>query len=703
VLIACLTILTLPLTVAAQTDFTMGWYKGHVGGSAAWDEMKAHGFNTVMKYEMSHLHEFFDPNDVVDRLVWADQRDMEIQFHLSGDLIRSSAGGNWARLDSVINAYKSYPALASWQMSDEPESSDFISVNVYGAAADHIRQIDPAHEISSIHTKDNNHSAYVPFEDITSVDNYPILSNVPNPNLRAYTKSAQDIVDLAGQSGAQPLFAVQAFDADPEFFEPFILPTAEQQHFLTYAPLTVGIEGLMYWTYHRITPQNRIDEVYPVTDRLFGLHPVLESNDTPPQVTSDGDGSSLGDGLADVTYTVRQYQGSTYIVAANNTNAVRQVDFDVAGQLPGGASVDVLHENRSLSIQPSGLGTDRFSDSFNPYTVHLYEVISQPDPGPVVGYWRFEEQFGPVAFDSVVSPAENGILAGGAQRSATVASPQVPFTGQPNTSSMQFDGVDGTAINMGADPDLDAGGDDFTLEAFVNLQDALSFPLIAGKLVSGNFLDRGFELQGRPDAASGGEAGPGKWKGLFRTRDGTTSDDLFSADLDFNTWYHLAAVRSGNTLSLYVDGQLSGSQAISNSGDFTSGQEFSIGGANTTGGPPGSFGRAVNGLIDEVRLSKAALEPTEFLNALLLDADFNNSGSIDGADFLNWQRNFPTNGGATRQMGDADGDGNVLAGDLAIWQSQYGDVTVSSVVVAVPEVSTFVLTVIGFLGLVMLW
>jgi hypothetical protein len=148
---------------------------------------------------------------------------------------------------------------------------------------------------------------------------------------------------------------------------------------------------------------------------------------------------------------------------------------------------------------------------------------------------------------------------------------------------------------------------------------------------------------------------------------------------------------------------LSGSQAISNSGDFTSGQEFSIGGANTTGGPPGSFGRAVNGLIDEVRLSKAALEPTEFLNALLLDADFNNSGSIDGADFLNWQRNFPTNGGATRQMGDADGDGNVLAGDLAIWQSQYGDVTVSSAVVAVPEVSTFVLTVIGFLGLVMLW
>ena len=648
-----LTLFCGPLPAFAQSDFTMGWYHDHSGGSSVWDEMKAHGFNTVMNYEMSHLHEFFDPNDVVDQLVWADQRDMKMQFHLSGDLIRSSTGGNWSRLDSVVNAYKNYPAVASWQMSDEPESSDFIDPNVYGAAANHIRQIDPAHAISAIHTKDDNHSAYVPFEDITSVDNYPILSNQPNPNLRAYTKSAQDIVDLANQSGAQPLFVAQAFDADPEFSEPYVLPSAEQQRFLTYAPLTVGIQGLMYWTFHRIAPQNRIDEVYPVTDRIFGLHEVLESTDTPPQITSDGDGSSQGDGLVDVTYTVRQYQGSTYIIAANNTNAVRQVNFDIAGQLPAGALVDVLHENRSLSIQSSGPSTDRFSDSFDPYTVHLYEVIPQPTSGPVVGYWRFEEEFGPVAFDGAVSPAEHGILAGGAQRSTNVADPQVPHTGQPNTSSMQFDGVAGSAINMGADPDLDVGSGDFTLEAYVNLQDALDFPLIAGKQVSGNFFDQGFELQARPDAANGGgEASPGKWKGLFRTGDGAILDDLFTADLDFNTWYHLAAVRNGNLLSLYVDGNLRGSKTITGSGDFTSGQEFSIGGANITGSTPGIFGRAANGLVDEVRLSNTALSVAEFLNASPLAFHWQNDSSGVWNDAASWMFGVPNTNERTAVFGD---------------------------------------------------
>jgi hypothetical protein len=228
-----------------------------------------------------------------------------------------------------------------------------------------------------------------------------------------------------------------------------------------------------------------------------------------------------------------------------------------------------------------------------------------------MGYWRFEEASGQ-ALD-LSANARHGDLNGGAARSATVFGSSVPQTSAANAQSMEFFGSDGDAVNMGNGFNVD--DDDFTLEAYVNLRDAFSFPLIAGKLVGGNFLDRGFELQGRPDAAHGnGEAGPGKWKALFRSRDGGNSDDLFSADLNYNTWYHLAAVRNGATLSLYVDGVLAGSKAISNSGSYTSGQEFSVGGANTTGGPPGDFGRAVNGYVDEVRLSNIALTPSQFLN-----------------------------------------------------------------------------------------
>jgi hypothetical protein len=60
-----------------------------------------------------------------------------------------------------------------------------------------------------------------------------------------------------------------------------------------------------------------------------------------------------------------------------------------------------------------------------------------------------------------------------------------------------------------------------------------------------------------------------------------------------------------------------------------------------------------------------------------LPADFNGSGSVDGADFLAWQRNFGKTG-AVKADGDANGDGNVNAADLTAWKSGYGSVAASA-------------------------
>jgi hypothetical protein len=54
-----------------------------------------------------------------------------------------------------------------------------------------------------------------------------------------------------------------------------------------------------------------------------------------------------------------------------------------------------------------------------------------------------------------------------------------------------------------------------------------------------------------------------------------------------------------------------------------------------------------------------------------LPGDFNLDGSVDGGDFITWQRN---NGKTNAKYweGDADFDGDVDGADEAIWQANYG-------------------------------
>jgi len=57
-------------------------------------------------------------------------------------------------------------------------------------------------------------------------------------------------------------------------------------------------------------------------------------------------------------------------------------------------------------------------------------------------------------------------------------------------------------------------------------------------------------------------------------------------------------------------------------------------------------------------------------------ADFDANGTMDGFDFLAWQRGFGTTPPtAIKSDGDADDDGDVDHVDLAAWENQYGGVT----------------------------
>ncbi|BBO35810.1 dockerin type I domain-containing protein [Lacipirellula parvula] len=80
------------------------------------------------------------------------------------------------------------------------------------------------------------------------------------------------------------------------------------------------------------------------------------------------------------------------------------------------------------------------------------------------------------------------------------------------------------------------------------------------------------------------------------------------------------------------------------------------------------------------------------------DADFNNDGTVDGKDFLIWQRGFGS--GTNNGTGDANGNGAVDAADLTIWKSQFGGPAPGvAAVSAIPEPATMALAFVAMCGL----
>jgi hypothetical protein len=74
-----------------------------------------------------------------------------------------------------------------------------------------------------------------------------------------------------------------------------------------------------------------------------------------------------------------------------------------------------------------------------------------------------------------------------------------------------------------------------------------------------------------------------------------------------------------------------------------------------------------------------------------LTADFDADNDVDGRDFLLWQRGFSLTGQTNNSNGDADSNGTVGSGDLALWQHQFGTLQSPASGSSVPEPATWTL------------
>jgi hypothetical protein len=78
----------------------------------------------------------------------------------------------------------------------------------------------------------------------------------------------------------------------------------------------------------------------------------------------------------------------------------------------------------------------------------------------------------------------------------------------------------------------------------------------------------------------------------------------------------------------------------------------------------------------------------EFVGSLappVNNADFDGSGTVDGRDFLIWQRNYGATGQPNKSTGDATGGGTVDDADFAVWKAKFGGPPAVAAAGAVPE------------------
>jgi hypothetical protein len=163
---------------------------------------------------------------------------------------------------------------------------------------------------------------------------------------------------------------------------------------------------------------------------------------------------------------------------------------------------------------------------------------------------------------------------------------------------------------------------------------------------------------------------------------------------------NLTGVAAG-TLKLQFDSswQTSGSQTAEITADYGDGNEIPVLNWTSDGSDPNFHGTNLNETV-YVNLNNPAGKNTVKLRFKYFgdndwfwavdnlkvgpggNADFNSDGVVDGKDFLIWQRGLGS--GTSRAQGNADGDNDVDAADLAILKSQFGQ-TGLPVSTATPE------------------
>jgi hypothetical protein len=304
-------------------------------------------------------------------------------------------------------------------------------------------------------------------------------------------------------------------------------------------------------------------------------------------------------------------------------------------------------------------------------------------PNPMESaYWRFEEgsNFSPVNH-AIADPVRDSINANhldvfnaaAAPIYTDQAAPTALKSGLTNTLALDFirggdgsddlftlyaDGDHGKGLAKNINNGIIAPGGGITVEAAFNVTNLLEFQAIMAKEGQPG-LGRGlgfienlptFAVKTRPPGNPAdfrqGRLQVEMWDGA-----GNITDIVSNNTLNTDQWYYFAVVSNGSTgtVELWLDSNDGNGYQLQGSPNPISGalyqgpdpqnpswdNSWTVGRAQFGGGPADFF----DGRIDEVRITNAALSPSQFLFAPPGgDGDHNEDGVVDAADYVAWRK-----------------------------------------------------------------
>jgi hypothetical protein len=292
--------------------------------------------------------------------------------------------------------------------------------------------------------------------------------------------------------------------------------------------------------------------------------------------------------------------------------------------------------------------------------VLVFGSVSQGDyPNRVLddeplGYWRLNESSGSVAVNlGTAGPSLDGTFVGGGLKAPgpTELADGTPIFGL-GLSNVAFE-VGGPSSYLNVDGSPLSGLTEFTLTSWFTTR--LLEENQIGLLGQSGAIELGFT---EPDQLALRTAGGGSLTWQF---------DLGN-DIATDNWYYVAAVGTGESLQLYLNGQLVQSGGTPITADYgASAAPFRVGG----GGIFGAANSQLIGTVDEIAIWGSALsgaQIAEHFAAALgggIPGDFDSNGFIEVADVNSLERAIYE--GSDDLLYDVDGNLTIDDDDLAFW------------------------------------